>query len=120
NRTVAEMRNAFQRHGGNLGATNSVAWMFDRKAQITVDATRADEDTVMEAALDAGAEDMVRDGDVFLITGPAGQLHQISERLKAKKIAVQVAELARIPRSTVKVEVEDAKHLLALSEAREE
>src|SRR6266566_3499332 len=52
----------------------------------TDDATRADEDTVMEAALDAGADDMARDGDVFLITGPAGQLHQISERLKAKKI----------------------------------
>src|SRR5438445_49042 len=96
NRTVAEIRNAFQRHGGNLGATNSVAWMFDRKAQITVDATRADEDTVMEAALDAGADDMARDGDVFLITGPAGQLHQISERLKAKKIAVQTAEIALI------------------------
>jgi len=74
----------------------------------------------MEAALDAGAEDMVRDGDVFVITGPASQLHQISERLKAKKIAVQVAELARIPRSTVKVEVKDAKHLLALIEALEE
>ncbi len=118
--TVAEIRFVFQRHGGNLGAANSVAWMFDRKAQITVDATRADEDTVMEAALDAGAEDMVRDGDVFVITGPASQLHQISERLKAKKIAVQVAELARIPRSTVKVEVKDAKHLLALIEALEE
>src|SRR5207247_2113176 len=103
NRTVAEIRNAFQRHGGNLGATNSVAWMFDRKAQITVDATRADEDAVMEAALDAGADDMARDGDVFLITGPAGQLLQISERLKAKKIAVQTAEIALIPKSTVKV-----------------
>ena len=120
NRTVAEIRHAFQRHGGNLGAANSVAWMFDRKAQITVDATRADEDTVMEAALDAGAEDMVRDGDVFVITAPASQLHQISERLTAKKIPVQVAELARIPRSTVKVEARDAKHLLALIEALEE
>jgi YebC/PmpR family DNA-binding regulatory protein len=120
NRTVAEIRHAFQRHGGNLGAANSVAWMFDRKAQITVDAIRADEDTVMEAALDAGAEDMVRDGDVFVITGPASQLHQISERLTAKKIPVQVAELARIPRSTVKVETKDAKHLLALIEALEE
>src|SRR5213083_2878743 len=112
--------NAFQRHGGNLGATNSVAWMFDRKAQITVDATRADEDTVMEAALDAGADDMARDGDVFLITGPAGQLHQITERLTAKKIAVETAELARIPKSTVKVDAKDAKHLLALIEALEE
>src|SRR5919198_2911388 len=53
NRTVAEIRHVFTRQGGNLGAANSVAWMFDRKAQITVDATRAHEDTVMEAALDA-------------------------------------------------------------------
>jgi len=120
NRTVAEIRNAFQRHGGNLGAANSVAWMFDRKAQITVDASRAEEDTVMEAALDAGADDMVRDGDLFLITGPAGQLHQITERLKAKKIAVQAAEIALIPKSTVRVDGKDAKHLLALIEALEE
>src|SRR5881409_4181155 len=91
NRTVAEIRHLFTRYGGNLGAANSVAWMFDRKAQITVDATKADEDATMEAALDAGAEDMVRDGDVFVITGPAGQLHQITERLKAKKIAVETA-----------------------------
>src|SRR5438874_12233526 len=56
NRTVAEIRNVFQRHGENLAAANAVAWMFDRKAQITVDATRTDEDAVMEAALDAGAE----------------------------------------------------------------
>jgi YebC/PmpR family DNA-binding regulatory protein len=120
NRTVAEIRHLFQRHGGNLGAANSVAWMFDRKAQVTVDATRSNEDTVMEAALDAGAEDMVRDGDVFLITGPAGQLHQITERLKAKKIPVQSAEIARLPKSTVKVETKDAKHLLALIDALEE
>src|SRR6266853_5766373 len=120
NRTVAEIRYVFTRLGGNLGASNSVAWMFDRKAQITVDAARADEDAVMEAALDAGAEDMVRDGDVFLITGPAGQLHHISERLKTKKIAVQTGELARIPKNTVKVNGKDAKHLLALIEALEE
>src|SRR5216117_2137659 len=88
NRTVAEIRNAFQRHGGNPGATNAVAWMFDRKAQITVDATRADEDAAMEAALDAGAEDMVRDGDAFLITGPVSQLHAITEKLKQRHIAV--------------------------------
>src|SRR5256885_1000176 len=120
NRTVAEIRHVFQRHGGKLGGANSVAWMFDRKAQIAVDATRADEDAVMEAALDAGADDMVRDGDVFLITGPAGHLHHISERLKARKIAVQTAEIALIPKSTVKVDAKDAKHLLALIDALEE
>jgi YebC/PmpR family DNA-binding regulatory protein len=120
NRTVAEIRYVFQRHGGNLGAANSVAWMFDRKAQITVDATKADEDTTMEAALDAGAEDMARDGDAFVITGPVSQLHHISERLKAKHIAVQAAEIAMLPKSTVKVDGKDAKQLLALIEALEE
>src|SRR5690242_17547424 len=75
NRTVAEIRNVFQRHGGNLGAANSVAWMFDRKAQVTVDAARAAEDAVMAAALDAGCEDLARCEDSFLITVPAQQLH---------------------------------------------
>src|SRR5438094_2801817 len=91
NRTVAEIRHVFTRFGGNLGAANSVAWMFDRKAQITVDATKADEDAVMEAALDAGADDMVRAGAVFLITGPASQLHPITEPLNTTKIAAQTA-----------------------------
>jgi YebC/PmpR family DNA-binding regulatory protein len=120
NRTVAEIRYVFQRHGGNLGAANSVAWMFDRKAQVTVAATRADEDATMEAALEAGADDMVREGDVFLITGPASQLHQISERLKARNIPVQSAEIAMLPKSTVKVDGRDARHLLELIEALEE
>src|SRR2546426_8353321 len=66
NRTVAEIRHLFTRFGGNLGAAHSVAWMFDRKAQITVDASKADEDATLEAALDAGAEDVTRDGDTFL------------------------------------------------------
>ncbi len=120
NRTVAEIRFAFSRHGGNLGATNSVAWMFDRKAQVTVDATKADEDTVMEAALDGGADDVVRDGESFVITAPPPALHAVQERLKTKKIPVQTAELALLPKSTVKVEGGDAKKLLALMEALEE
>ncbi len=62
NRTVAEIRNVFTRHGGHLAATNAVAWMFDRKGQIVVDA-KANEDTTMEAALDAGAEDMETEGE---------------------------------------------------------
>src|SRR5207245_8607252 len=101
NRTVAEIRHVFTRHRGNLAAANSVAWMFDRKGQITVDATTADEDATMEAALEAGADDMVRDGDLFLITGPVSQLHAIQEKLKARRIPVQSAEIAMIPKSTV-------------------
>lgn len=74
----------------------------------------------MEAALDAGAEDMVRDGDAFLITGPVHQLHAITERLKSKQIPTQAAEIAMIPKSTVKVDGKDAKRLLQLIEALEE
>src|SRR5690349_7256316 len=120
NRTVAEIRHVFQRHGGNLGAANSVAWMFDRKAQITVDATKADEDASMEAALEAGADDMVRDGDVFLITGPASALHAITEQLKRRQVPVQAAEIAMIPKNTVKVDGKAAKQMLELLEALEE
>jgi YebC/PmpR family DNA-binding regulatory protein len=119
NRTVAEIRNVFTRHGGNLGASNSVAWMFDRKGQIVVDG-RADEDTTMEAALDAGADDMERDGDVYLISTPPAQLHAVQEALKAKRVAVLSAELAMIPKNTVKVEGGDAKKLLLLVEGLED
>jgi YebC/PmpR family DNA-binding regulatory protein len=120
NRTVAEIRHAFSRHGGNLGAANAVAWMFDRKAVVVLDASRVDEDAAMEAALDAGADDMVRDGDTFLITAPPAQLHAVQDQLKTKGISVQSAELALIPKNTVKVEGGDAKKLLALIEALEE
>jgi YebC/PmpR family DNA-binding regulatory protein len=119
-RTVAEIRHVFTRFSGNLGAANSVAWMFDRKAQITVDATSANEDATLEAALDAGAEDMTRDGDLFLVTAPVGQLHAVQDALKARRIPVQSAEIALIPKSTVKIEGKDAGSLLKLVEALEE
>ena len=120
NRTVAEIRHLFTRHGGNLGATNAVAWMFERKAQIAVDATRADEDATLEAALDAGADDMTRDGDVFTITVSPNALHAVRDKLTAKKIPVTGAEIAMIPKSTVKVEGKDAAALLRLIEGLEE
>jgi YebC/PmpR family DNA-binding regulatory protein len=119
NRTVAEIRNVFQRHGANLAATNAVAWMFDRKGQIAVDA-KASEDATMEAALDAGAEDMEKEGDVYLITTPPAQLHAIDQALRGKKLPVQSAEIAMVPKNTVKVEGSDAKKLLNLMEGLEE
>src|SRR4029077_1981131 len=65
NRTVAEVRHAFSRNGGNLGASNSVAWMFDRKGQLYIDAARYGEDATLEAALESGAEDFVREGEQY-------------------------------------------------------
>ena len=120
NRTVAEIRHQFARHGGNLAAANSVAWMFDRKGQITLDASKVDEDTAMEVALDAGADDFVKDADTILVTTPVHQLHAVQVALAAKRLPVQSAEIARLPKQTVKVEGGDAKRLLALMEALEE
>src|SRR5688572_28500356 len=73
NRTVADIRHAFSRNGGNLGATNSVAWMFDRKGQIYLDAARHDEDSALEATLESGAEDFTREGDQYLVTTTPSQ-----------------------------------------------
>ena len=119
-RTVADIRHHFTRHGGNLGAANSVAWMFERRGQIAVDATKTTEDQALEAALDAGADDLTRDGDVFMITTPVNRLHAVHDQLKAKRIPVQSAEVAMIPKSTVKVQGGDAKNLLRLIEELEE
>ena len=120
NRTVAEIRYALTRNGGNLGAANSVAWMFDRKAQVTVDAATADEDAALEAALEAGADDLARDGDLLVITAPPNVLHAVQDRLKARKIPVTGGEITMLPKSTVKIERKDAPQLLRLVEALEE
>jgi YebC/PmpR family DNA-binding regulatory protein len=120
NRTVAEIRHAFSRNGGNLGASNSVAWMFDRKGQIYVDATRHAEDATLEAALDAGADDFTRDGDQYVITTQPGVIHAVQDALRANGVAVESAELARVPRNSVKVDGADAEQMLKLIEALEE
>ncbi len=81
---------------------------------------KANEDATMEAALDAGAEDMVKEGDVYVITTPPHDLHAVQEALKSKKLPVQAAEIAMVPKNTVKVEGSDAKKLLNLMEGLEE
>ena len=120
NRTVSEIRRLFTKHGGNMGETGSVAWMFDRKALIVVDAAKADEDATMEAALDAGAEDMTRDGDTFVLTTQPTALHAVRDRLVAKQVPVISADIAMLAKSTVKVEGKDAQALLRLIEGLEE
>jgi transcriptional/translational regulatory protein YebC/TACO1 len=110
----------FSKRGGNLGAPNSVAWMFDRKGQIHVDASKYAEDRLLEAALEAGAEDMSRDGDQYVITTDPTSLHTVTSILHRAGIESEVAELARIPQSTVEVTGADADKLLKLMEGIEE
>ena len=119
-RTVAEIRHAFSRNGGNLGATNSVAWMFDRKGQIYLEAAKSDEDTTLEAALEAGAEDFAREGEQYLVTTAPAAFHAVQDALKTKGLVVESAELTMVPKNTVKVEGADAERILKLMEALEE
>jgi YebC/PmpR family DNA-binding regulatory protein len=120
NRTVAEIRHAFSRNGGHLGASNSVAWMFDRKGQIYLDATKLDEDATLEAALDAGAEDFVREADQYIVTTTPAAFHSVQDGLRARQIAIESAELAMVPKNTVRVEGADAERIIRLVETLEE
>ncbi len=114
-RTVAEIRHKLSRAGGNLGATNSVAWMFDRKGQIAVDATNfADEEAALEAALEAGAEDFRRDGDVYVVTTQPADFHAVRSALEARGMHAEDAEIAMLPKNTVKVEGKTAEQVLKL------
>jgi YebC/PmpR family DNA-binding regulatory protein len=120
NRTVAEIRHAFSRNGGNLGATNSVLWMFDKKGQIYLDGAQHDEDKALEAALDAGAEDFAREGDQFIVTTTPNTLHAVQDALKTRGLTPESAEIAMVPKNTVKVEGKAAEQMIKLMETLEE
>jgi len=119
-RTVAEVRAKLTRGNGNLGTTNSVAFMFDRKGQIVVSANGVDEDTVMECAIEGGAEDVVKDDEAFVVTTAPADLHAVKDAIENAGLKAESAELSWIPRSSVRVEGKDAESLLRLLEALEE
>src|SRR3712207_5694181 len=113
-RTVAEVRHKLSRGGGNLGSTNSVSWMFDRKGQIYLDAARYDEDTAMEAALEAGAEDFLREGEQYVITTAPAAFHAVQDTLRARRLEIDSAELAMVPKNAVRLDGADAERLIRL------
>jgi YebC/PmpR family DNA-binding regulatory protein len=119
-RTVAEVRSKMSRLGGNLGSPNSVAWMFEKKGQIYVDASTIDEDALMEKALDAGAEDIVREDERFLVTTSPADFHAVQEALAGNGVKAAEAELAMVPKTTVNVAGKDAESLIKLLETLEE
>ena len=117
NRTVAEVRHVLDRHGGNLGQSGSVAWQFDRAGQLWIDAARYDEDAVMLAALEAGAEDVKREDGSFLVTTTVTSFHTVQEGLKAQSIEIDEAELSMLPKVMVEVAGSDAQKLMKLMDA---
>ncbi len=120
NRTVAEVRHALSRHGGNLGASGSVAWMFDRLGQIYVDAGRYPEDAAMEAALEAGAQDFAQDGDEYVVSTAPNDFHAVMDRLRAGGFELASSEIAMVPKNLVRVEGADAQKVIKLIEVLEE
>jgi YebC/PmpR family DNA-binding regulatory protein len=121
NRTASDVRHLFTKHGGNLGTTGAVAWLFERRGVVLVDADSVDEDELVLAAADGGADDVERDGSVFQVSAPPEALSAVREAIEGAGIEVQAAELTMVPKTTVAVEEESAaKKLIRLIEALEE
>jgi len=120
NRTAAEIRKIFELHGGNLGNTGCVAWMFERKGLFLIPSKHVDEETLFEIALEAGADDVKVVADSFEVICAVELFQQVSEALETEKLPTDVAELARIPSSTVELDAESGRKVLKLLEALED
>jgi YebC/PmpR family DNA-binding regulatory protein len=121
NRTTPEIKRLFERHGGSLGASGCVSWMFSQKGLITVGTDNVDEDALLEIALGAGADDMQNTGTIFEITCDTGAYDKLKEALKEKEIAVELAEISMVPQSTVPVTDEGtARKVISMMEAFED
>lgn len=115
-RTVAEVRHLLDKNGGNLGTAGSVAWQFDRRGMIYVDAAEADEDAVFEAAVEAGADDVTSAQGEYLVTTDAGSLHEVRRALVDAGIAVASAQLEMVAKNEVGVAGRAGERLLKLLE----
>ncbi|HTI36620.1 MAG TPA: YebC/PmpR family DNA-binding transcriptional regulator [Vicinamibacterales bacterium] len=120
NRTVGEMRHALSKYGGNLGEANSVAWMFEKKGYIVVDKTKADEDKLMAAVIDAGADDMRDDDEHWEVVTPPDAYEAVLEAVKALGIEPAASEIAMLPQNYIKLEGKSAQQMVRLMDVLEE
>ena len=121
NRTGPEIKRLFEKHGGSLGTSGCVNWMFSKKGLIMVNSSAVGEDELLEIALGAGADDMQNLGEVFEITCEASAYEKLKEVLEEKEIGTEVAEISMVPQTTVPVNDEaTAKKVISLMEAFEE
>jgi YebC/PmpR family DNA-binding regulatory protein len=117
NRTAPEVRKIFEMAGGKLGATNCVAWMFDRKGLITIPADGTDEDALMELSLDAGADDVREAGDSFEVICSPDVYAKVADAIAAAGLTPSSSEITRLPKDTVELDIETARSVLKLMEA---
>ena len=120
NRTAPEIRHTFEKSGGNMGSSGAVAWMFDRKGIILVDADKIGEDDLMGKALDAGATDMRRTEKVFEITTAPAEMDAVRDALVKASVPILESQVTYVPQSTVRVEAPTAASVMRLIEALEE
>ena len=120
NRTVSDIRYVLSRNDGSMGTSGSVAWQFERKGQIYVDAGRYDEDSTMLAALEAGAEDLRREDDVYVVTTELTSFAAVQEGLRKAGVDFEEAELAMVAMNTVSVSGTEAQKLIRLLDALDE
>lgn len=120
NRTVAEVRHILSKHGGSLGETGSVAWMFDRKGVITVVAEGKSEDEVMEVVLEAGAEDFQTEDDFYEVTTAVEDFEEVRKALQNSNFNIENASLQWIAKNTVSVSGENAEKVIKIIDALED
>ena len=121
NRTAADVRHLFTKHGGNLGASGVVAWQFERRGIVLVAADGVDEDELMLAAAEGGADDVERDGSTFQVSSAPEALTSVREAVEAAGFTVETAELSLVPKTTVAIEDEaTARRVVHLVEGLEE
>lgn len=120
NRTTSEIRTIFSKRGSNMAGAGSVGWMFEKKGYFVINKKTIDEDKLMGIALDAGAEDLVAEDENYAVKTAPADFFKVKKALEDNKIATEDAEITLIPKSTVRVEGDDAKKVLELVDALEE
>ena len=120
NRTVSEIRHVFSKNGGNMAEAGAVSWMFSKKGYIVIEQAKADEDTLMALAIEAGADDFVPEGSTYEIYTSPNAFDNVLTALKDKGIETSSAEISMIPQNYVKVEGKSAQAVLKLMEALDE
>ena len=116
NRTAPEVRNLFERNGGNLGATGCVAWMFDRKGLLVVDIETIDEEKLLDFAIENGADDVKTESDAYDVTCAVENFAALAEAFEKADIKTETCKISRIPQNMVDVEAHAAKKVLKLLE----
>ena len=120
NRTGPEVRSALEKRGGSLGKPGSVAWNFEKKALFTVSTKAVDEDTLMELALEAGADDVTNEGESYAVTGPPDTFGTLGAALEQAGIKAETSDLTYLPKSRVMLDADDARKVIQIIESLED